>query len=182
MQIIETGFEGLEILEPKILSDDRGHFFESYNKRTLLSLEIDINFIQDNQSNSRKGVLRGLHFQNAPYTQTKLIRVLNGSILDVVVDLRKEQPTFGKYFSIELSSEKKNQLLIPKGFAHGFVVLSEMSEVLYKCDEYYYPDAEGGILYSDPFLKIDWVLQSSELILSEKDKLYPTLTGASYHF
>ena len=182
MQVIETGFNGLKILEPKILGDERGYFIESYSKKTLLSLGIDIDFLQDNQSSSRKGVLRGLHFQNSPYPQTKLVRVLKGVILDVVVDLRNTEPTFGKHFSIELSSERKNQLLVPKGFAHGFVVLSDMAEVLYKCDEYYHPEAEGGIHYNDPALNINWRLPHSELILSEKDKLYPTLSKATYQF
>lgn len=180
MNVIETGYKGLLILEPRVFGDSRGYFMESYNKKTLLAAGIDIEFVQDNQSSSRKGVLRGLHFQNSPFPQVKLIRVLNGLILDVVVDIRREEPTYGKHFSIELSSEKKNQLLVPKGFAHGFVVLSEMAEVLYKCDQYYHPEAEGGIAYNDPSLKIDWRLSSEELILSDKDKIHPNLSEAIF--
>ncbi len=182
MQVIETGFRDLKVLEPKIFGDERGYFMEPYNKQTMLSVGIDLDFVQDNQSSSRRGVLRGLHFQNAPYPQTKLIRVLKGLILDIAVDIRKHESTFGKHFSLELSSEKKNQLLVPKGFAHGFVVLSDMAEVLYKCDEYYHPEIEGGILYNDPSLNIDWLLEESELILSEKDKNHPVLAEAKYEF
>ncbi len=182
MKVISTEFKGLFILEPNVLGDSRGYFMESFSRRTLFEAGIDLNFVQDNQSSSKKGVLRGLHFQNAPYAQTKLVRVLSGSILDVVVDLRKEEPTFGKYFPLELSSENKKQLLVPKGFAHGFVVLSEQAEVFYKCDEYYHPQADGGILYSDPALDIDWVLDSKELILSDKDKIHPWLDNAKFNF
>ena len=158
MQVIKTDFRDLIVLKPKVLGDERGYFMESYNREALLKEGIDIIFVQDNQSSSVKGVLRGLHFQNAPYAQTKLVRVLSGSILDVVVDLRKGEKTFGKYFSIELSSDNKKQLLVPKGFAHGFIVLSERAEVFYKCDKYYQPSAEGGIFYNDPALDIDWKL------------------------
>ena len=182
MKVIETDFKGLKILEPAVFGDSRGYFLESYNKATLLKHGIEISFVQDNQSSSRRGVLRGLHFQNAPYAQTKLVRVLSGAILDVVVDIRKTEATFGKHFAIELSSEKKNQLLVPKGFAHGFIVLSEMAEVLYKCDEYYTPAAEGGILFNDPALNIDWQLRESEFLLSDKDKVHPVLAKAVYNF
>lgn len=182
MNIIATDFKDLFVLEPKVLGDARGYFMESFNRKTLLVNGIDLDFVQDNQSSSKKGVLRGLHFQNAPYAQTKLVRALSGSILDVVVDLRKNQSTFGKYFSIELSSENKKQLLVPKGFAHGFVVLSEQAEVFYKCDEYYNPQADGGIFYNDPAIGINWRFEAEELTLSEKDKIHPNLKEAKFNF
>jgi dTDP-4-dehydrorhamnose 3,5-epimerase len=182
MNVISTGFKDLFVLELKVLGDARGYFMESYNRKTLLAHSIDIAFVQDNQSSSRKGVLRGLHFQNAPYAQTKLVRVLSGVILDVVVDLRKDQPTFGNHFATKLSAESKKQLLVPKGFAHGFVVLSEQAEVFYKCDEYYNPQADGGILYNDPALGIDWQFKPEELILSEKDKVHPKLNEGKFNF
>lgn len=181
MKIEETGFRELYILEPKIFWDERGHFMESYNAEVLQKRGIKINFVQDNQSYSKKGVIRGLHFQNAPYAQTKLVRTLSGKILDVVVDLRESEPTFGQHFSIVLSAENKKQLLVPKGFAHGFAILSDTAEVLYKCDEFYHPEAEGGILYNDPMLKIDWELKENSS-LSEKDKLFTTLENANYKF
>jgi dTDP-4-dehydrorhamnose 3,5-epimerase len=182
MNVVSTDFKGLLVLEPMVLGDSRGYFMESYNKKTLLDVGIDVNFIQDNQSSSKRGVLRGLHFQNAPHAQSKLVRVLSGSILDVVVDLRKDQSTYGKYFSLELSADNKKQLLVPKGFAHGFVVLSEQAEVFYKCDEYYQSQADGGILYNDPALAIDWKFKTEELTLSEKDKTHPTLSIAKFKF
>jgi dTDP-4-dehydrorhamnose 3,5-epimerase len=182
MNIVETGFDGLVILEPKVLEDPRGYFMESYRYDVLKSKGIDIHFIQDNQSKSRKGVLRGLHYQNAAYPQTKLVRVLSGEILDVVVDLRKEKLTFGQSFAISLSAENKKQLLVPKGFAHGFLVLSETAEILYKCDEFYHPEAEGGIIYNDPALKIDWGMKEDDLILSHRDKNHPTLEKAIFNF
>jgi dTDP-4-dehydrorhamnose 3,5-epimerase len=180
MNIISTGFNGLLILEPKVLGDSRGYFMESYNRNTLEGLSINTVFVQDNQSSSRKGVLRGLHFQRAPHAQTKLVRTLTGSILDVVVDLRKNEPTFGKHFSVELTGENKRQLLVPKGFAHGFIVLSDIAEVFYKCDEYYNQPADGGIHYSS--VDVDWQLPSTSFILSDKDKNLPSLAKDSYHF
>jgi dTDP-4-dehydrorhamnose 3,5-epimerase len=175
MKKVSTEFKDLFILEPNVLGDSRGYFMESYSKRTLLESGIDITFVQDNQSSSARGVLRGLHFQKPPYAQTKLVRVLSGLILDVVVDLRKSEPTFGKQLSIELSSENKKQLLVPKGFAHGFIVLSEQAEVFYKCDEYYNSQADAGLLFNDPALGIDWKLPEKEYILSEKDKKHSLL-------
>lgn len=180
MIVSPTGFKDLFVLEPKVLGDARGYFMESYNRQTLLKSGIDINFVQDNQSSSRKGVLRGLHFQRTPYAQSKLVRVLSGKILDVVVDLRKAEPTFGKYFSIELSSEDKKQILVPKGFAHGFLVLSETAEVFYKCDEFYNPEADGGIHYKCANIK--WTLPDDMLILSDKDKNLPSLQDANFQF
>lgn len=182
MKVSETGFNGLLVLEPKVIGDNRGYFMESYNQKTLLEAGIEIKFVQDNQSSSSRGVLRGLHFQNAPYAQTKLVRVLTGTILDVVVDLRKSESTFGKSYSIELSGENKKQLLVPKGFAHGFVVLSDRAEVFYKCDEYYNAQAEGGIFYNDPSMGIDWLLEPKDLILSGRDKGHPFLSEAKFNF
>lgn len=176
MKAVPTPFEDLFVLEPKVHGDSRGYFMESFSKRTLLEEGIDIMFVQDNQSSSTRGVLRGLHFQKPPFAQTKLVRVLSGLILDVVVDIRKAEPTFGKQFSIELSSENKKQLLIPKGFAHGFIVLSQQAEVFYKVDEYYNAQADAGLLFNDPALDIDWKLPANEFILSEKDKKHPILS------
>jgi len=182
MNVISTPFKDLVILEPKVHGDERGYFMESYNYDTLKKNGIDIKFVQDNQSKSKYGVLRGLHYQNYPYPQTKLIRVLSGTILDVVVDLRKEEKTFGQHFSIELSADNKKQLLVPRGFAHGLVVLSESAEVLYKCDEFYHPEAEGGIYFDDPKLNIDWKVAKENLILSEKDKKNALLENAVFKF
>jgi len=182
MNIVETGFDGLVVLEPKVIEDPRGYFMESYRYDVLKSKGINIHFVQDNQSKSRRGVLRGLHYQNAPHQQTKLIRVLSGEILDVVVDLRKSKATFGKSFTIALSAENKKQLLVPRGFAHGFLVLSDSAEILYKCDEFYHPEAEGGIMYNDPALKIDWGMKEENLILSQRDKNHPTLEKAIFNF
>ncbi|ULQ58171.1 dTDP-4-dehydrorhamnose 3,5-epimerase [Flavihumibacter rivuli] len=173
MAFVETGFPRLLIYEPKIFGDDRGYFFESYNERTFRDNGIEIKFVQDNQARSTYGVVRGLHYQQPPYAQTKLIRVLEGVILDVVVDCRNGSPTFGKVFSLELSAANKKQLLVPKGFAHGYSVLSPTAEVIYKCDEFYNRESEGGVMYNDPFLAIDWGIQPPEMILSEKDKVLP---------
>lgn len=182
MKITRTEFNGLLLLEPKVLGDSRGYFMESFSRKTLAEAGVDFNFVQDNQSRSTKGVARGLHFQNAPHAQTKLVRVLSGSILDVVVDLRKDEPTFGKHFTVELSADNKKQILVPKGFAHGFIVLGEQAEILYKCDDYYVPQAEGGILFTDPALGITFPLPHDQLVLSEKDKKHPLLREAEYNF
>jgi dTDP-4-dehydrorhamnose 3,5-epimerase len=173
MKFIETGFANLLLFEPKVFGDSRGYFFESYNEKTFAENGIAIKFIQDNQSKSSYGVIRGLHFQKDPHAQTKLVRVLSGKILDVVVDLRKNADTYGKHYSVELSAENKRQLLVPKGFAHGFSVLSETAEVLYKCDAFYNKESEGGLLYSDPQLKIDWKIPDDKAIVSEKDLMQP---------
>ena len=178
MKFIETGIADLLVLEPNVYGDQRGYFFESYNEKVLAEHGIRIKFVQDNQSSSSYGVIRGLHFQKSPHAQTKLVRALNGTILDVAVDLRKNSPTYGKHFSIELSAENKKQLLVPKGFAHGFSVLSEKAEVLYKCDEFYHKASEGGLIYNDPSLNIDWRIPSDKAIVSEKDLLQPSF--ASY--
>lgn len=173
MKITETGIKDLLILEPKVLGDDRGFFMESYNQKVLEDNGLNYKFVQDNHSRSKYGVVRGLHFQNPPYAQTKLIRAIFGKILDVAVDIRTDSETYGKAFSIELSAENKKQLLVPKGFAHGFATLSEFAEVLYKCDAYYQKESEGGLLYNDTYLNIDWKLKKDEIITSEKDLKHP---------
>jgi dTDP-4-dehydrorhamnose 3,5-epimerase len=182
MNIIPTAFKGLVVLEPKVFGDSRGYFMESYSARTLNQLGLAADFVQDNQSFSTAGVVRGLHYQNAPYAQTKLVRVLTGAILDVVVDLRQEEPTFGKWFSVELSAENKKQLYVPRGFAHGFAVLSETTEIFYKCDNYYNKESEGGLYFNDPGIGIDWRLPMKDVILSDKDKVNPLLKDATYFF
>lgn len=170
----ETGIEGLKIFEPKVWGDDRGYFFESYNYDVFRQAGINAIFVQDNQSRSTRGVLRGLHYQVGAYAQAKLVRCIEGEVLDVVVDIREGSPTYGQSFSLILSAENKKQLFIPRGFAHGFVVLSETAEFFYKCDNFYSKASEGGILYNDPALKIDWQIDASEVLLSEKDKVNPT--------
>ncbi|MEO5782122.1 MAG: dTDP-4-dehydrorhamnose 3,5-epimerase [Ginsengibacter sp.] len=182
MPFIKTEFPGLLIFEPKIWSDERGYFFESYNQKVFIAEGILINFIQDNQASSTYGVIRGLHYQLYPYAQTKLIRVLNGSILDVALDIRKNSPTYGKAFTIELSAENKKQLLVPKGFAHGYSVISETAEVFYKCDEFYNKESEGGIAYNDQVLNIDWGVDNDKAIISEKDMKHPGLNACKNNF
>ena len=178
MKITKTPFEGLLIIEPKVFDDNRGHFYESYNKKTFYDSGIDIEFVQDNQSSSTRGVLRGLHFQRPPFAQVKLVRVLSGFIQDVVVDLRQKQPTFGKHYSLELSDQNKKQLLVPRGFAHGFLVLSERADVLYKCDSFYCPEAESGIRYDDTGLAIEWNMGKVKRIVSDKDLRLPEFPSA----
>lgn len=182
MPFIKTEFPGLLVFEPKIFEDKRGYFFESYNKKIFSGEGVEINFIQDNQASSSYGVIRGLHFQSPPFAQTKLIRVLSGTILDAVVDVRKNSPTYGKAYTIELSAENKTQFLVPKGFAHGYSVLSETAEVFYKCDEFYHRESEGGIAWNDPALNIDWQIPSASAIISEKDNLYSTLENTPLNF
>jgi dTDP-4-dehydrorhamnose 3,5-epimerase len=173
MTIEKTFIDDLVIITPAVFVDERGYFFESYNKKKLSDLGINIDFVQDNQSFSQKGALRGLHYQNPPFAQTKLVRVLQGEIIDVAVDLRKNSATFGKHFAILLSAENKKQLLIPQGFAHGFSVLSETASVMYKCDQYYNKSSEGGIKYDDATLNIDWGMALQNAIVSEKDIVLP---------
>jgi dTDP-4-dehydrorhamnose 3,5-epimerase len=183
MNVVKTPFEGLLILEPNVHGDARGYFFESYNKSTFESATgTTINFIQDNQARSSKNVLRGLHYQNAPTPQTKLIRALEGSIWDVVVDLRAGSITFGQWFGVELSAENKRQFLIPRGFAHGYSVLTDTAEVFYKCDNFYDRSTEGGVNYADPSLGIDWKIDIKDAIVSDKDIAQPLLKDAVYHF
>ena len=182
MPLIKTEFPDLYIFEPKIWQDQRGYFFESYSQKELLGYGINIGFVQDNQASSVFGVLRGLHYQLDPFAQTKFIRVLDGRILDVVVDIRMGSPTYGKVFTIELSSANKKQLLIPKGFAHGYSVLSKTAEVFYKCDQFYNKVSEGGIAYNDTVLNINWGLPTGEEIISEKDLNYPRLKDCNNNF
>ena len=172
----------LVVLMPSVFDDERGYFFEAYNKNTLSDLGIHIDFVQDNQSYSKRGTLRGLHYQNPPFAQTKLVRVLHGEIMDVAVDLRKESPTFGQHFGILLSSKNKKQLLIPQGFAHGFAVLSETAVVLYKCDQYYNKQSEGGIRFNDISLSIDWGIDLDSAIVSEKDLILPDFETCNSQF
>lgn len=175
MQITETHISGVYIIEPKIFLDSRGHFFESYNKLKLDDFGINYTFVQDNQSKSSYGVIRGLHFQKNPHAQTKLLRVVSGKILDVAVDIRKNSPTYGQHVAVELSDENFKQILIPEGFAHGFSVLSETAIVQYKCTKYYHPESEGGLSFSDSELQIDWKIPSNKSIISDKDLLHPNL-------
>lgn len=176
MEIIKTDIEGVLILKPHIFGDARGYFYESYNKKLLSDLSPEIpEFVQDNQSYSTYGVVRGLHFQKAPYAQAKLVRVVSGKVLDVAVDLRPGSPTFGKHVSVELSGENHLQFFIPEGFAHGFSVLSHEVVFQYKCSSYYNKESEGGIIFNDPALGIDWKLPERDIILSPKDRLHPTL-------
>lgn len=176
MPFIDTEFPGLHVFEPMVFGDDRGYFFESYNQKTFDDKGINSHFVQDNQARSTFGVLRGLHFQKGDAAQAKLVRVLEGSVLDVVVDLRQGSPTYGQSFSIELSAENKKQLYVPRGFAHGYVVLSETAEFFYKCDNFYSKADEGGIIYNDPSLNIDWKIDISKAVLSEKDQVLPTMS------
>lgn len=183
MNVIKTPLEGLLILEPRIFNDDRGYFFESFNANTFKSVTgQDIDFVQDNQARSTINVLRGLHYQNAPHAQTKLIRALEGAIWDVVVDLRKNSPTYGRWYGVELSAENKRQFLVPRGFAHGYSVLTETAEVFYKCDDFYSKQDEGGLYYADPELNIDWKIDLANAIVSEKDQVQPTLKENNARF
>jgi len=182
MEIIKTDFQDLTIIKPQVFKDSRGYFFESYNKNKLIESIGDIEFVQDNQSKSTKGTIRGLHYQLAPFAQAKLIRVLIGEIYDVVVDLRKHSPTYGKHFSIELTEDNNTQLYIPKGFAHGFSVLSETAIVSYKTDSFYHHESERGINFNDPILNIDWKVDTKTSIISPKDNVLPSFKEAEKNF
>jgi dTDP-4-dehydrorhamnose 3,5-epimerase len=182
MELIQTGITDLILIKPTLIEDSRGYFFESYNKQLFKKLGIDMNFVQDNQSSSTYGVIRGLHYQLVPYAQAKLVRVLQGEIYDVAVDMRKGSTTYGKYYGVELSCKNKLQLLIPQGFAHGFSVLSEKAVVLYKTDDFYKKEAERGVLYNDPVLKINWKVVPSKIIVSERDKQLPRFEQAEANF
>ena len=173
MPFIKTDLPGLLIFEPIVHKDDRGYFFESYNEKIFSAEGIEIKFVQDNQARSTYGVIRGLHYQLNPFAQTKLIRALSGTIIDAVVDLRKDSPTYGKSFAIELSAENKKQLLVPQGFAHGYSVISETAEVLYKVDQFYSKESEGGLLFNDPALNIDWKIPADKQVVAEKDLRHP---------
>ncbi len=173
MKVIRTGIDGLYILEPRIFEDERGYFFESYNKADFERAGLFYDFVQDNQSRSSYGTVRGLHFQRGEHAQAKLVRVLEGVVRDVAVDLRHASPTYGKHVAVELSGENKLMMLIPRGFAHGFSVLSETAVFSYKCDNFYCKESEGGIRFDDPTLAIDWRINMEKTLTSEKDRLYP---------
>lgn len=175
MEVIKTDIEGVVILEPRIFTDARGYFFESYSQREFDEKVHSVAFVQDNESCSSYGVLRGLHFQKPPYAQSKLVRVLEGAVLDVAVDIRKGSPTYGKHVAVELTAENHRQFFIPRGFAHGFSVLTPRVVFQYKCDNFYHPEAEGAIAWNDPALGIDWRLPAQAVILSEKDSRHPRL-------
>lgn len=176
MKIKETGISGLLVIEPDVFGDSRGYFMESFSLRRFRELTgLDIDFVQDNESKSSYGVVRGLHFQRPPHAQSKLVRVVRGRVLDVAVDLREGSPTYGKHYAIELSGDNHLQMFIPKGFAHGFAVLSDDAVFQYKCDEYYAPESEGAVAWDDPDLAIDWMLPKEDIRLSDKDKSNPNL-------
>ena len=175
MNTIKTDIEGVVIIEPRIFKDARGYFFESYSKKEFDEKVAHVDFVQDNESCSTRGVMRGLHFQRPPYTQAKLVRCVKGAVLDVAVDIRKGSPTYGRHVAVELTEDNHRQFFIPKGFAHGFAVLSDVAVFQYKCDEFYHPEADGGISILDDALGIDWQIDPAEAILSDKDKNHPFL-------
>ena len=175
MKVIKTDIEGVVIIEPRIFKDDRGYFYESWNKKDFDENAFPVNFVQDNQSKSSYGVLRGLHFQKGKHSQSKLVRVVQGAVLDVAVDIRKGSPTFGKHVAVELTGDNHRQFFIPRGFAHGFSVLSETAIFQYQCDNFYCRESEGAIAWDDPALGIDWRVPAEKVILSEKDAHHPLL-------
>jgi len=179
MNFIATKLQGCYVIEPKVILDERGYFMESFNEKTFQNgVEQAVHFVQDNQSFSTKGVLRGLHYQTGEHAQAKLVRVLQGEVLDVAVDIRPESPTFGQYEAVILSGENQKQFFVPRGFAHGFLVLSETATFFYKCDNFYNKESEGGIIYNDETINIDWQFSFKNLIISEKDKVQPNLENA----
>jgi dTDP-4-dehydrorhamnose 3,5-epimerase len=178
MEVIRTALDGVVILEPRIFGDERGYFFESFSQRDFEQRVCRTVFVQDNESRSRRGVLRGLHYQLPPHAQSKLVRVIDGRVLDVAVDIRRGSPTFGRHVAVELTGENHRQLFIPRGFAHGFVVLSDEALFQYKCDNFYAPQSEGAVAFDDPALGIDWQLPTGEIVLSDKDRAHPTLAEA----
>lgn len=179
MNFIPTKLQGCYIIEPKIIQDERGYFMESFNEKTFQNgVGQAVHFVQDNQSFSSKGVLRGLHYQTGEYAQAKLVRVLQGEVLDVAVDIRPDSPTFGQYEAVILSGENQRQFFVPRGFAHGFLVLSETATFFYKCDNFYNKESEGGIIYNDENININWQFSLEDLIISEKDKVQPTIENA----
>lgn len=180
--VTPTGIPDLVVITPKIFSDERGYFYESYNKKTLEQIGIYSEFVQDNQAKSSYGVLRGLHYQMPPFAQAKLVRVIAGEVLDVAVDLRPKSPTFGKVFTILLSADNKKQLFVPRGFAHGYVCLSETAEFAYKCDNFYAKNCERGIIFDDAHLAIDWQIDLSAAIVSDKDQILPNFAQAMSDF
>ncbi|MBR3612357.1 MAG: dTDP-4-dehydrorhamnose 3,5-epimerase [Bacteroidaceae bacterium] len=182
MEIIKTEIEGVVIIEPRIFHDDRGYFYESFSQREFEEKVCKTVFVQDNQSKSSYGVLRGLHFQKAPYSQSKLVRCIKGAVLDVAVDIRKGSPTFGKYVAVELTEDNHRQFFVPRGFAHGFAVLSDEAVFQYKCDNFYNKDSEGSVAWNDESLAIDWKIDMDKVVLSEKDKNSKPLAQADYLF
>ncbi|MEH6659251.1 dTDP-4-dehydrorhamnose 3,5-epimerase [Leeuwenhoekiella marinoflava] len=178
MKVTETNLKGCFILEPRVFEDDRGYFFESFNRNAFeQAVGYPVNFVQDNQSYSQYGVVRGIHFQQGAYAQAKLVRVLEGAVLDVAVDLRKESPTYGQHIAVELSAENKKQLFVPRGFGHGFSVLSKTAVFAYKCDNFYHKASESGIIYNDPLLNIDWQLPEHSIKVSDKDLKMDNIQG-----
>ena len=175
MPFYDTPIKGLKVFEPRVFKDERGYFFEAFNSKTFESADIATKFVQDNQARSTYGVLRGLHYQIPPYAQAKLVRVVEGEVLDVAVDLRADSETYGQSYSIVLSAENKKQLFVPRGFAHGYVVLSETAEFFYKCDNFYSKAHEGGLNYNDPKLEIDWKIPVEKLVVAERDLNFPVL-------
>ena len=179
MKVIKTAIEDVVIIEPKVFGDHRGYFFESFSERDFNSQVREVRFVQDNESKSKYGVLRGLHFQKGKDAQSKLVRVVKGRVLDVAVDIRKGSPTFGKYVAVELTEDNHRQLFVPRGFAHGFSVLSEEAIFQYKCDNLYAPQSEGAIAWNDPDINIDWQLPAEDVLLSAKDSAHPMLKDAT---
>lgn len=182
MKIIKTDIEGVVVIEPRLFKDDRGYFFESFSHREFDEKVRKVNFVQDNESKSSYGVLRGLHFQKPPHAQSKLVRVIKGAVLDVAVDIRKGSPTFGKYVAVELTEDNHRQFFIPRGFAHGFSVLTDEVVFQYKCDNFYAPQSEGALAWNDPDLDIDWHIPADKILLSEKDKCHSRLKDAEWLF
>ena len=182
MEVIKTEIEGVVIIEPRIFKDDRGYFYESFSQREFEEKVCRTTFVQDNQSKSSYGVVRGLHFQKPPYSQSKLVRCIKGAVLDVAVDIRKGSPTFGKYVAVELTEDNHRQFFVPRGFAHGFAVLSDEAVFQYKCDKLYNKESEGAVAWNDPELAIDWRIPVEKVLLSEKDKLSKNISDADYLF
>ena len=182
MEVIKTEIDGVVIIEPRIFKDDRGYFYESFSQREFEEKVCQTTFVQDNQSKSSYGVLRGLHFQKPPYSQSKLVRCIKGAVLDVAVDIRKGSPTFGKYVAVELTEDNHRQFFVPRGFAHGFAVLTPEAIFQYKCDNFYNKESEGSVAWNDPQLAIDWQIPADKVILSEKDKLSKNIADADYLF
>jgi dTDP-4-dehydrorhamnose 3,5-epimerase len=182
MEVIKTDIEGVVIIEPRIFKDDRGYFYESFSQREFEEKVCRTTFVQDNQSKSSYGVVRGLHFQKPPYSQSKLVRCIKGAVLDVAVDIRKGSPTFGKYVAVELTEDNHRQFFVPRGFAHGFAVLSDEAVFQYKCDNFYNKESEGAVAWDDPELAIDWRIPVEKVLLSEKDKLSKTIAEADFLF
>ena len=182
MEIKQTAIPGVVLIEPRLFKDDRGYFFESFSQRDFNAQVREVHFVQDNESKSSYGVLRGLHFQKPPHAQSKLVRVIKGAVLDVAVDIRQGSPTFGQHVAVELTEESHLQFFIPRGFAHGFSVLSDEVIFQYKCDNFYAPQSEGALAWDDPDLGIDWKIPADRVILSEKDKHHPRLKEAAWLF